>query len=44
MFYGMIIFCQYLGQFGELSPALAAWTPLFLFGTIATIRWGQIRT
>jgi lipopolysaccharide export LptBFGC system permease protein LptF len=44
IFYGMIIFCQYLGSFTVLSPPLAAWAPLMLFGTIATIRWGQIRT
>ena len=44
LFYGAIIFCQYLGSFTILSPQLAAWAPLFVFGTIATIRWGQIRT
>ncbi len=44
LFYGAIIFCQYLGSFAILPPDLAAWAPLFVFGTIATIRWGQIRT
>jgi lipopolysaccharide export system permease protein len=44
MFYGAIIFCQYLASFEILSPELAAWSPLMLFGTIATIRWGRIRT
>jgi lipopolysaccharide export system permease protein len=44
MFYGSIIFCQYLASFEILSPELAAWSPLIVFGTIATVRWGQIRT
>jgi lipopolysaccharide export system permease protein len=44
MFYGAIIFCQYLASFEILSPELAAWSPLMLFGTIAAVRWGQIRT
>jgi lipopolysaccharide export system permease protein len=44
MFYGGAIFCQYLGGFKVISPALAAWAPLIVFGTIATIRWDQIRT
>jgi lipopolysaccharide export system permease protein len=44
MFYGAIIFCQYLGTFGIFSPPMSAWAPLFVFGAIATVRWGQIRT
>jgi lipopolysaccharide export system permease protein len=44
LFYGSLIFCQYLGSFGLLSPPLSAWVPLFVFGTIATVRWAQIRT
>ena len=44
MFYGAILFCQYLGSFDILSPPMSAWAPLFVFGTIATLRWGQIRT
>jgi lipopolysaccharide export system permease protein len=48
LFYGTIILCQYLGSFAvfgaEYSPTMSAWAPLFLFGTIATVRWGQIRT
>jgi lipopolysaccharide export system permease protein len=44
IFYGAIILCQYLGSFNLLSPVQAAWAPLFVFGTIATLRWGQIRT
>jgi len=44
IFYGAILFCQYLGGFSLVPPPLAAWLPLFVFGTIATLRWGQIRT
>ncbi len=44
IFYGAIQFCQYLGTFEKVSPSLAAWLPLFVFGTIASWRWGQIRT
>jgi len=44
MFYGAIIFFQYLASFEILSPELAAWSPLILFGTVAAVRWGQIRT
>jgi lipopolysaccharide export system permease protein len=44
MFYGAIILCQYLASFEILSPELAAWSPLIGFGTIASLRWGQIRT
>jgi lipopolysaccharide export system permease protein len=44
MFYGSIILCQYLASFEILSPELAAWMPLIVFGSIAAVRWGQIRT
>jgi lipopolysaccharide export system permease protein len=44
IFYGGIIFCQYLGNFSVLTPPQAAWAPMFVFATIATVRWGQIRT
>jgi lipopolysaccharide export system permease protein len=44
LFYGGLLFCQYLGGFKILSPPLAAWLPLIVFGTIATLRWDQIRS
>jgi len=44
IFYGAIIFCQYLGSFSVVSPPMAAWIPLMFFGTIATLRWAKIRT
>jgi lipopolysaccharide export LptBFGC system permease protein LptF len=44
LFYGAIIFSQYLGSFALLSATMSAWAPLFVFGTIAAVRWAQIRT
>jgi lipopolysaccharide export LptBFGC system permease protein LptF len=44
IFYGALIFCQYLGSFAVLSPVGSAWAPFFVFGAIATLRWDQIRT
>jgi lipopolysaccharide export system permease protein len=44
LFYGAILFSGYLGGFHALSPAMSAWAPLLVFGTIATVRWAQIRT
>jgi lipopolysaccharide export system permease protein len=44
LFYGTLLFTQYLGAFEILSPPLTAWAPLMGFGMIATVRWGQIRT
>jgi len=44
LFYGGLLFCQYLGGFKILSPPLAAWLPLIVFGTVATLRWDQIRS
>ena len=44
VFYGALIFAQYLGSFTIINPALTAWAPLMGFGMIATLRWGQIRT
>jgi lipopolysaccharide export system permease protein len=43
-FYGMAFMTQYLGNNGALSPELAAWSPLILFGTLAVARWDTIRT
>ncbi len=44
IFYGTLIFTQYLGSFTVISPAMTAWAPLMGFGFIASLRWGQIRT
>ncbi len=44
IFYGSLIFTQYLGTFAMVPPAMTAWGPLMGFGVIATLRWGQIRT
>jgi lipopolysaccharide export system permease protein len=44
IFYGTLIFTQYLGTFAILPPPMTAWAPLMGFGFIASLRWGQIRT
>ncbi len=44
LFYGGLILCQYLGSFRLLPAELAAWAPLIVFGTIAALRWDEIRT
>jgi lipopolysaccharide export system permease protein len=44
IFYGALIFTQYLGTFTLLSPPTTAWVPLIAFGTLASLRWDQIRT
>ena len=44
LFYSANFMSQYLGSHGVLSPELAAWAPLIGFGTIASARWGSIRT
>lgn len=44
LFYGTVLLCQYLGSSGVLIPSLAAWIPLFIFASLATIRWDWIRT
>ena len=43
-FYGVLNIAQYLGGNGVLSPIVAAWVPLFIFGTLAAARWDSIRT
>jgi lipopolysaccharide export system permease protein len=44
IFYAVAFMVQYLGTNRVLSPELAAWIPLFGFGTIAVSRWDRIRT
>jgi lipopolysaccharide export system permease protein len=44
IFYGALLFTQYLGTFLIVSPAMTVWAPLMVFGVIASLRWGQIRT
>ena len=43
-FYLTLNVAQYLGGNGILSPMVAAWAPLILFGTIAASRWDSIRS
>ena len=44
LFYGALLFTQYLGSFLIIPPAMTVWAPLMVFGVIASLRWGQIRT
>jgi lipopolysaccharide export system permease protein len=44
LFYGALLFAQYLGSFKILPPDMTVWAPLMVFGVIASFRWGQIRT
>jgi lipopolysaccharide export system permease protein len=44
LFYGGNIVCLHLGSAEIVTPTLAAWLPLFIFGGLASHRWGQIRT
>jgi hypothetical protein len=44
IFYGSLLFTGYLGDFDMISMPMVAWGPMMLFGVIATLRWGQIRT
>jgi lipopolysaccharide export system permease protein len=42
--YGSIFFLQYLSNSRVLQPEQAAWAPLVVFGTLASLRWDRIRT
>ena len=44
LFYGLLFVTGFLGRNGVLTPELAAWLPLFVFGTVAVARWDRIRT
>ncbi len=44
LFYSANFMSQYLGSHGVFTAELAAWAPLIFFGTIASARWGTIRT
>jgi lipopolysaccharide export system permease protein len=44
VFYAANFLFQYLGGHEVLTPELAAWAPLILFGSFAAARWDTIRT
>jgi lipopolysaccharide export system permease protein len=44
IFYAVAFMVQYLGANRVISPELAAWIPIFAFGTLAVSRWDRIRT
>ncbi|WP_235963754.1 LptF/LptG family permease [Tautonia rosea] len=43
-YYATINVAQYLGSNGVLTPMIAAWGPLIVFGTIAASRWDLIKS
>jgi lipopolysaccharide export system permease protein len=44
MFFGACFACQYLGNNEFLSPALAAWLPVFLFGPMSLVMFDAVHT
>lgn len=44
IFYLCLFVCGYLGNNDVLTPAMAAWAPLFGFASLAALRWDSIRT
>lgn len=44
VFYLSLFVAGYLGNNDVLTPAMAAWAPLFAFATLAAARWDSIRT
>ncbi len=44
LFYAICFIAQYLGGNAVITPELSGWGPLIGFGTIASARWGTIRT
>lgn len=44
VFYGVVFACKFMGDAGFVSPALAAWMPVLLFGPIAIALHDAIHT
>ncbi len=44
IFYASTFMSGYFGSNGAIPATLAAWIPLFIFGTLAVARWDTIRT
>ncbi len=44
IFYALLFVSSFLGKNAVVTPELAAWMPLFVFGTVAVARWDRIRT
>src|SRR5262245_25266413 len=44
VFFFTCFFCKYLGNYDHLSPALAAWLPVLLFGPLAFVNLDAVHT
>lgn len=44
MFYGVVFACKFLGNADYISPTLAAWLPVMIFGPIALSSYDAIHT
>lgn len=44
IFYGMVFACKFMGDADFISPALAAWLPVLIFGPIAIALYDAIHT
>lgn len=44
LFFISVFFCKFLGEAEYLSPALAAWLPVFPFGALAFVMWDAVHT
>jgi lipopolysaccharide export system permease protein len=44
VFYGVIFACKFLGDGDYISPALAAWLPVLIFGPITVAQYDAIHT
>lgn len=44
LFYGVVFACKFLGDADYISPALAAWLPVLLFGPITVAQYDAIHT
>lgn len=44
LFFFACFFCKYLGEYEHLSPALAAWLPVIVFGPLAFVMFDAVHT
>jgi lipopolysaccharide export system permease protein len=44
LFFFACFFCKYLGEYDHLSPALAAWLPVIVFGPLSLVMFDAVHT
>jgi lipopolysaccharide export system permease protein len=44
VFFGAMFLCKHLGDHSYLSPALAAWLPVLVFGPLAFVLFDAVHT